>query len=195
MPTQSDRDPRPTPEAEGLYRRWVSHLNDEFTRHQSPERRGEIVRDELYQLYLGRPHGNTRMNALTSEMAGWVLTESFDPANATLAAEYYPDVDPEKYAPRKPLIWFWQMFDHSPLGLNHWLGFRVRCMLGRHIFRAVGKGVRLYPGVEFTFGYNLTIEDNCTVYSGALLDDRSELTLRAGSTIDAGVRLTPPKQP
>ena len=29
----------------------------------------------------------------------------------------------------------------------------------------------------------------------ALLDDRSELTLPAGTTIDAGVRLTPPKLP
>ena len=31
---------------------------------------------------------------------------------------------------RKPLLWFWQMFDRSPLGLNHWLGLRLRSMLG-----------------------------------------------------------------
>jgi hypothetical protein len=191
MPNRNDRDPRPTPEAESLYRRWIAHLNDEFGRHESPDLRSEIVRDELYQLYLGRPHGNARMNnSLTSEMASWALTESLDPRNATLAPESYAELDPERYAPRKPLIWFWAMFDRSPLGANLWLGLRLRCMLGRHIFQAVGKGVKIYPGVEFSFGYNLTIEDNCTIHAGALLDDRSELILRAGTTVDAGAKVS-----
>jgi len=47
----------PGPEAEEVYRRWLQFLDDEFVRHSSPERRAEIVRDQLYQLYLGRPHG------------------------------------------------------------------------------------------------------------------------------------------
>ena len=193
MPVHAYRELKPTPEAEAIYRRWLAKLNDEFTRHQSAERRGEIVRDELYQLYLGRPHGNARIaGTLISETATWVLTETFDPRNATLAAEYYPDVDPEMYAPRKPLIWFWQMFDRSPLGLNHWLGFRVRCMLGRHIFRALGKGVKIYPGVEFSFGYNITIEDNCTIHRGVWLDDRGEVLLREGTSVEEGTRVAPP---
>ncbi len=79
------------------------------------------------------------MNAmLDSELATNVLTESFDPRNITLEPEYYGDVDAEKYAVRKPLIWFWQMFDRSPLGLNHWLGFKFRCMLAKHIFKHMG---------------------------------------------------------
>jgi len=49
--------PHPTLEAEEVYRRWLQFLDDEFTRHCLPERRAEIVRDQLYQLYLGRPHG------------------------------------------------------------------------------------------------------------------------------------------
>jgi hypothetical protein len=191
MPTQNDREPRPLPEAESLYRRWLAHLNDEFGRHESPDPRSEIVRDELYQLYLGRPHGNLyRNDLLTSDMATLVLRESLDPRNATLASEYLADLDPERYAPRKPLIWFWRMFDRSPLGANLWLGLRLRYMLGRHIFQALGEGVKIYPGVEFTFGYNLTIEDNCTIHAGALLDDRSELILRAGTTVDAGVAVS-----
>ncbi len=53
--------PHPAPEAEEVYRRWIHFLDEEFTRHQAPERRAEIVRDQLYQLYLGRPHG-TKLN-------------------------------------------------------------------------------------------------------------------------------------
>ena len=49
--------PHPAPEAEEVYRRWIQFLDDEFIRHSSPERRSEIVRDQLHQLYLGRPHG------------------------------------------------------------------------------------------------------------------------------------------
>ena len=84
----------------------------------------EIVRDQLYQLYLGRPHGGKLNTTLISELPGNVLALNLDPANVTLEPEYYGDVDVEKYAERKPLIWFWQMFDRSALGLNHWLGFR-----------------------------------------------------------------------
>ena len=40
--------PHPAPEAEEVYRRWIHFLDDEFTRHRAPERRAEIVRDQLY---------------------------------------------------------------------------------------------------------------------------------------------------
>jgi len=71
--------PHPAPEAEEVYRRWIQFLDDEFTRHQSPERRAEIVRDQLYQLYLGRPHGGKLNLTLTSELPGNVLGLSLDP--------------------------------------------------------------------------------------------------------------------
>jgi acetyltransferase-like isoleucine patch superfamily enzyme len=183
MPEYKYRVLKPTPEAEAIYRRWIANLNEEFTRHQSFEMRSEIVRDELYQIYLGRMHGGRVNNNLTSELATNVLTESFDPRNATLEPEYYGDIDAEKYALRKPLIWFWQMFDRSPLGLNHWLGFKFRCMLGRHIFKHMGKGVKIFHNVEFTFGYNLTIEDNCTIHKNVMLDDRGEIILHANSSV------------
>ncbi len=169
MPVHTYRELKPTPEAEAIYRRWISNLNEEFTRHQSFERRADIVRDELYQMYLSRTHAGRKQATLTSELATNVLAECFDPRNVTLEPEYYGDVDIEKYNLRKPLIWFWQMFDRSPLGLNHWLGFRFRCMLGRHIFRHVGKGAKIFHNVEFTFGYNLTIGDNCTIHKNVLL--------------------------
>jgi hypothetical protein len=178
---------RPMPEAEELYRRWLAHLDDEFRRQITPERRAEIVRDELYELYLGRPHGGRTTTSLISETAIFVLGDSFDVRNVALDPDFAGDVDLEKYAPRKPLIWFWQMFDRSPLGLNLWLGFRFRCMLGRHIFKSLGKGVKIYPDVKFTLGYDLTIEDNCTIGRGAVLEDGGgELVVPQGTNVAAG---------
>ena len=188
---EQQRELKPTPEAEALYRRWVAHLNEEFGRHQSPDRRAEIVRDELYEMYLGRPRGSKTSSALLSETAIFVLDDSFDVRNVTLDADYATDVDQEQYGPRRALIWFWQMFDRSPLGLNLWLGLRFRCMLGQHIFRKVGKGVKIHRNVEFTYGYNLTIEDNCTILRGAYLDDHNEILVRAGTTIGEGERVEP----
>ncbi len=75
------------------------------------------------------------------------------------------------------------MFDRSPLGLNHWLGFRFRCMLGRHIFKHLGKGVKIFHNVEFTYGYNLTIEEGSTSTENVLLDDRGETILHEGTSV------------
>ena len=189
MTDEQYRELKPLPDAEAAFTRWIAHLDSEFTRHNKPEIRSEIVRDELHQLYLGRPHGGKLNFTMVTELPFNVLQLTLDPRNVTLRPEYYTDVDAEKYALLKPLIWFWQMFDRSPVGLNHWLGFRFRCMLGRHIFRHLGKNVRIFRGVEFTFGYNLTIEDNCTIHKYAMLDDHSELIVPAGSTIPDYARI------
>jgi hypothetical protein len=186
------RDLKPTPEAEALYRRWISHLNEQFTLNESPDRRAEIVRDALYQIYLGQPRGSRLNAALTSELGICVLADSFDARNMTLQMEYLDGLDARQFAPRKPLIWFWQMFDRSPLGLNLWLGVRFRCMLGGHIFRKIGKGVKIHPDVRFTYGYNLTIEDDCRIRRGALLDDGDgELVIPQGTIVEAGQTFSP----
>ena len=136
------------------------------------------MRDALHQLYLGEePVG------IGGGLAQQALVHSFDPRNASLEPEYYGDVDPAKYAERKPLIWFWMMYDRSPVGLNHWLGFRMRAMLARHVFKHCGNNVKIFHGVEITFGYNLTVEDNCTIHKYVLLDDRGELIIHAGSSV------------
>ncbi|HUB50552.1 MAG TPA: acyltransferase [Terracidiphilus sp.] len=177
MVNSAQNAPHPAPEAEEIYRRWIAFLDDEFTRHKAPTRRAEIVRDQLYQLYLGRPHGGKLNLTLTSELPGNVVSLSLDPENVTIEAGHYPDADRNKVAERKPLLWFWQMFDRSPVGLNHWLGIRFRCMLGRHIFAKMGSGVRIYHGVDLTYGYNLTIGDGVTIHQRALLNDRGGITI------------------
>src|SRR5207248_10239148 len=154
-------------------------LDCEFI-NRDPQHRSDVVCDALDQIYLGRPYSAADPNL---GLATQAHVHSFDPRNATLEPEYYGDVDGEKYAERKPLIWFWMMFDRSPLGLNHWLGYRVRAMLARHIFNHCGKNVKIFHGVEVSYGYNLTIEDNCTIHKYVLLDDRGEIIIHEGSSV------------
>jgi acetyltransferase-like isoleucine patch superfamily enzyme len=179
MPRYEYREVSPTPAAEKTFLDWIEQLDREFM-NRDPEHRSSVVREALHQLYLGRRSGAPNAAAPLAEQA---LTHSFDPRNATLEPEYYGDVDASKYAERKPLIWFWMMYDRSPTGLNHWLGYRVRAMLARHIFKHCGKNVKIFHGVEFSFGYNLTVEDNCTIHKYVLLDDRGEIVIHEGSSI------------
>jgi acetyltransferase-like isoleucine patch superfamily enzyme len=179
MPRYEYRNLNPLPEAEKAFTQWIEQLDREFM-NRDPQHRSVVVRDALHQLYLGRPYQQPSPSQPLAEQA---LVHSFDPRNITLEPEYYGDVDAVKYAERKPLIWFWMMYDLSPVGLNHWLGFRMRAMVARHILKRIGKNVKIFHGVEISFGYNLTIEDNCTIHKYVLLDDRGGLTIREGSSI------------
>jgi acetyltransferase-like isoleucine patch superfamily enzyme len=179
MPRYEYRVLNPTPPAEKAFLEWIDRLDQEFM-DRDANHRSDVVRDALHQLYLGRPYAPPDP---TAPMAQQALVHSFDPRNATLEPEYYGDVDAAKYAERKPLIWFWMMYDRSPVGLNHWLGYRVRAMLAGHIFKHCGKNVKIFHGVEVSFGYNLTVEDNCTIHKYVLLDDRGEIIIHEGSSI------------
>lgn len=181
--------PHPAPEAEEYYRRWIGFLDEELNRHHAAERRAEIVRDQLYQLYLGQPHGGKQSIVLTSELPATILELSLDPRNVTLEAESFPEIDAARYAERKPLLWFWKMFDRSPVGMNQWLGWRFRAMLARHIFAELGSGVKLGSGIELFFGYNLAIGDGATIRQGALLNDRGGITIGAKAVIGSFARV------
>lgn len=183
MPRYEYRDLEPTREAKEVFNRWVDYLDESFTKHKKPALRQELVRDNLHQLLLGAPHGGKLNFTLTSELPFNVLQLSLDPQNVTLEPEYYGDIDAPKYACIKPLIWFWHMFDHSPVAFNHWLGFRFRAMLGKHIFKSIGKNVKIFHGVEFSYGYNLTIEDDCVIHKYVMLDDRGEIIIKKGTSI------------
>jgi acetyltransferase-like isoleucine patch superfamily enzyme len=179
MPRYEYRVLNPTPAAEKVFLSWIDRLDQDFM-NRDPGFRSDVVRSALHELYLGRPYSATNTSA---PMAEQVLIHSFDPCNATLEPETYGDVDAVKYAERKPLIWFWMMFDRSPAGLNHWLGHRVRAMIARHVLKHCGKNVKIFHGVEVSFGYNLTIEDNCTIHKYVLLDDRGEIIIHEGSSV------------
>ncbi|MBV8116077.1 MAG: acyltransferase [Silvibacterium sp.] len=183
MPRYEYRDLEPSREAKEVYIRWIEYLDEEFTRHKKPSLRAELVRDNLHQLLLGRPHGGRLNFTLDTELPFNVLQLSLDPLNVTLEPEYYGDIDATRYACIKPLIWFWHMFDHSPVAFNHWLGFRFRAMLGKHIFKSIGNNVKIFHGVEFSYGYNLTIEDDCVIHKYVMLDDRGEIVIKKGTSI------------
>jgi len=102
---------------------------------------------------------------------------TFDPRNVLLEAEYHPDIDLKQYYQRKPLIWFWQMFDRSPLGMNAYLGFKLRQLLAPYIFKRVGENFRCYHGLQLSFGYNLSIGDHVTIHRNVILDDRAEIEI------------------
>src|SRR5579863_1140294 len=179
MPRYEYRVLGPTPAAEKAFLTWIEKLEQEFI-NRDPEHRSNVVRNALHELYLARPYSAPHPGAPLAEQ---VLIHSFDPRNATLEPESYGDVDVTKYNERKPLIWFWMMYDRSPAGLNHWMGHKVRAMLARHVFKSCGKNVKIFHGVEVSYGYNLTVEDNCTIHKYVLLDDRGEIIIHEGSSI------------
>ena len=176
MPRYEYRDLHPTADAEKHFLAWIEELDRQF-QDPDPDRRSDIVRDTLRDLYMG---GH---NVAHRSPAAQVQNFCFDPRNVTLEPEYYGDLDAKKYAERKPLIWLWMMYDRSPVGLNHWLGYRMRYMIAGHVFKHLGKNVKIFHGVEISYGYNLTVEDNCVIHKYVLLDDRGEIVIREGTSI------------
>jgi acetyltransferase-like isoleucine patch superfamily enzyme len=103
---------------------------------------------------------------------------ALDPRNITLEPEYYADCDDVRFQRVKPLLWLWYSFDRTPLGgQNVDLGVRFRRVLAPHIFKRCGENFKAFQHVEFSFGYNLEVGDNCVVHRHVLLDDRGGILL------------------
>ncbi len=155
------------------YDEWLGELE---ARLADPSRdRNELVRDTLRQLFfpaLAPDQDETRLPAGTR-----AALASLDPRAVTLEPEYYRDMDPERYYPRKPLIWLWQMFDRSALGGNVHLGVRLRRLLAPYVFKRVGKNFKAFHFVEVSFGYNLEVGDDVVVHRNVLLDDRGGIII------------------
>lgn len=164
------------PIGEDVYPRFVDELAEKFD--DPALDRNVVVREILTSLYLGnRVSWEEAVDDRDSPLAVRTLLASFDPRNATLEAEYYREIDLEKWVRVKPLLWFWQMFDHSPVGRNVRLGTRMRAMLAPRVFRRCGRGVRIFHDVEFSFGYNLSVGNGVTIHRNVLIDDRGEVVI------------------
>ena len=138
-----------------------------------------LTRDVLFEIWYP---GLSDYDALLSDPATPAGTRtallSLDPRNITLEPEYYADVDPDRYARVKPLHWLWQSFDRSPLGAgNVHLGIRFRRLLAQHLFARVGRNFKCFQFVEFSYGYNMEVGDDCVVHRHVLLDDRGGISL------------------
>jgi len=160
---------------EEVYPRFVAELAE---RLDDPALdRNLVVRDTLSQLYLGKSYDEGALTDRRLAIGSKTLLASLDPRNGTLEAEYYREIDLEKWARVKPLLWFWQMFDHSPVGRNVRLGTQMRAMLAQRVFKRCGRGIRIFHDVEFSFGYNLSVGDGVTIHRNVLIDDRGEVVI------------------
>jgi acetyltransferase-like isoleucine patch superfamily enzyme len=138
-----------------------------------------ITRDILFEIYFP---GAGDYESLLQDPATPAGTRAallcLDPRNITLEPEYYADVDAVRYARVKPLHWLWQSFDRSLLGGgNVHLGVRFRRILAQHLFARVGRNFKCFQFVEFSYGYNLEVGDDCVIHRFVLLDDRGGITL------------------
>ncbi|HSR41120.1 MAG TPA: acyltransferase [Longimicrobiales bacterium] len=154
-------------EAESLYDEWLAALDEELSRPDCD--RNELCRRVLTDLFYPQYRG-VDPESLPPTLR--VALAQMDPRTITLEPEYYHEIDEEKYAEVKPLIWLWEMFDKSPLGENVHLGVRFRRLLARRIFRKCGKNFKAFHFVKLSFGYNLEVGDDVVVHRHVLLDDR-----------------------
>ncbi len=138
-----------------------------------------IVRDTLYELaYPGEGSWEQRAARPDLPRASRLALDALDPRNVTLEPEYYAEVDTERFARVKPLLWLWYSFDRLPIGgQNVDIGVRFRRMLAPFIFARVGRNFKCFQHVEFSFGYDIEVGDDVVVHRHVLLDDRGGITL------------------
>jgi acetyltransferase-like isoleucine patch superfamily enzyme len=172
---------RPAPVADAAsaqYEEWLAWLAEAL---DDPDcDRNELCRRTLTDIYF--PHfADVDPSSLPATQR--VALQQMDPRNVTLEPEYYGELDSERYAPRKPLLWLWEMFDRSPLGENIALGIPFRRILARHVFASCGKNFKAFTHVRFSFGYNLNVGDNVVIHRHVLLDDRGGIDIGDGSSV------------
>jgi len=166
------------PGAARAYDAWLAALERELDRPDCD--RNELCRRILTEIYFPEHAGHGREDV---PPALGVALAHMDPRNVTLEPEYYHETDVERYAPVKPLLWLWEMFDRSPLGENVDLGIRFRRILARRIFRRCGRNFKAFPFVRFSFGYNMEVGDDVVVHRHVLLDDRGGIEIGSGASI------------
>ena len=162
---------------EKFYDGWLADLEAQLAEPDADWHR--LTRDLLFQIYYPgvQDYDELLQDPRTPDPSRVALL-SLDPWNITLEPEYYAEVDAERYARVKPLLWLWQSFDRSPLGGgNVHLGIRFRRILAPHIFARMGKNFKCFQNVEVSFGYNLEVGDDVVVHRNVLLDDRGGITL------------------
>jgi acetyltransferase-like isoleucine patch superfamily enzyme len=111
-------------------------------------------------------------------LATRLALDALDPRNITLEPEYYAECDDARFQKVKPLLWLWYSFDRTVLGgQNVQLGVDLRRMLAQRIFKKCGENFKAFQHVEFSFGYNMEVGDNCVVHRHVLLDDRGGIVM------------------
>jgi acetyltransferase-like isoleucine patch superfamily enzyme len=162
---------------ERAYDAWLEELGDRLAAADADWYR--VTRDVLYDLYYpGFGSYDDRLADPRTSPGARAALLTLDPRNVTLEPEYYADVDQERFARVKPLLWLWYSFDRSPAGgQNVHLGVRFRRLLASHLFARCGRNFKCFQFTEFSYGYNLEVGDDVVVHRHVLLDDRGGITL------------------
>ena len=163
--------------AHRLRDRWLADLEQKLRAPQADC--NLIVRDTLFELaYPGQGSWQARADDSSLPVTSRVALDACDPRNITLEPEYYAEVDQDRFARVKPLLWLWYSFDRLPAGgQNVDLGVEFRRLLAPHIFAHVGANFKCFQQVEFTYGYQMEVGDDVVVHRNLLLDDRGGITL------------------
>jgi len=163
--------------AEATYARWLGELEDRLA-DPACDRDG-LCRDTLLGLYYPDVTDyEERIADPATPLATRAGLLALDPRNVTLEPEHYHEIDPDRYARVKPLLWLWQSFDRSPAGGgNVSVGVRLRRLLARYVFARCGRNFKCFQFVEFSFGYNMEVGDDVVVHRYVLLDDRERIVL------------------
>ena len=166
-------------ETSAVYSEWLAWLSKELDSEQCD--RNELCQRILTNIYFPHLSDAQIQNDDTHFLP--VALAQMNPENVTLEPEYYQDIDLERYTPRKPLLWLWEMFDRSYLGENVELGIRFRRILAGHVFGRCGANFKAFPHVRLSFGYNLDVGDNVVIHRHVLLDDRGGIEIGDGSSV------------
>ncbi len=172
---------RPVPVADhatSMYEEWLAWLREELDRPDCD--RNELCRQILTDLYYPHLAG---ADPASLPMTTQVALAHMDPRNVTLEPTYYQELDEAQYAPRKPLLWLWEMFDRSPLGENVHLGIKFRRVLAHKVFKSCGNSFKAFPHVRLSYGYNLEVGDDVVIHRHVLLDDRGGIEIGNGASV------------
>ncbi len=159
------------------YDRWLGELEERLADPGCDRYR--LCREVLFDiLYPGLANYEDLVADPATSAASRSALLALDPHHVSLEPEYYHEIDAERYARVKPLLWLWQSFDRSPLGGgNVDVAIRFRRMLAEHVFGRCGKNFKCFQFVEFSFGYNMEVGDDVVVHRHVLLDDRGGIVL------------------
>ena len=162
--------------AERIYAAWLGELDDKLGAKDADWY--AICRETLVDLCAPGADLAERLADPAVPAATKAMLATLDPRNVTLEPEYYGDVDRERFARVKPLLWLWYSFDRTAAGAqNVDLGVRLRRILAPRIFARCGKNFKCFQHTEFSFGYNMEVGDDVVVHRHVLLDDRGGITL------------------
>ncbi|HWL40140.1 MAG TPA: acyltransferase [Gemmatimonadaceae bacterium] len=167
----------PTLPVAGIATEWLEQIDAEI---KTGSNRAELCRRVLTEIAYPQYAGNWETAVADTKLpaATRLALSSLDPRNITLEPEYYAECDDARFQKVKPLLWLWYSFDRTVLGgQNVELGVQLRRVLARHIFKRCGENFKAFQHVEFSFGYNMEVGDNCVVHRHVLLDDRGGISL------------------